>query len=219
MVRRGSGGVGLGVGNAGLHGRSRRKEAGEITGRRRLVESYLEEGAELRLRTASISGDIERAGAAISRAFRKGAKLVVFGNGGSAADAQHIAAEFSGRFRRDRKPLPGLALTTNSSALTAIGNDFGFDEVFARQVRALVRRGDVVLGISTSGDSENVLRGMSAAREAGAVVIGLCGKAGAFPAHADIVLAVPAEVTSLLQEVHIAIGHILCLIVEADLSE
>lgn len=182
-----------------------------------LIESHLREGAELRLRTVSIAGEIEQAAEAIARAFNSGGKLLVFGNGGSAADAQHIAAEFSGRFEANRKPLPGIALTSNSSSVTAIGNDFGFEEVFARQVRAFARPGDVVLGISTSGNSKNVLRGLTAAREIGALAIGLGGKSGAIKSHVDILLAVPAERTPLLQEMHIAVGHILCMLVEAKL--
>ncbi len=181
-----------------------------------LVESYLKEGAELRLGTIDLRDEIVLTADLLSRAFRSGHKLLAFGNGGSAADAQHIAAEFSGRFRKNREPLPALALL-NPSAVTAIGNDIGFDEVFARQVRALAQPDDVVLGISTSGQSRNVLKGLAAAREKGAATLGLCGKGGDMARHCDILLAVPGETTSLLQEVHIAIGHLLALLVEEDL--
>ena len=182
-----------------------------------IIESYLKDGATLRLMTLHLRDEIIQAADAIFKAFQSGGKLLTFGNGGSAADAEHIAAEFSGRFRRDREPLPALALTVNSSALTAIANDFGFDEVFARQVRALAQAGDVVLGISTSGRSLNVLKGLAAAREKRATTIGLCGSKGDMGKHCDILLAVPGEATPLLQEVHIAIGHLLALLVEEDL--
>ena len=182
-----------------------------------IIESYLKEGAALRLLALTLRKEIAQAADLISEAFQSGGKLLTFGNGGSAADAQHIAAEFSGRFRKDRGPLPALALTTNSSAVTAIGNDLGFDEVFARQVRALARPGDVVLGISTSGRSRNVLKALEAARKARATTIGLCGASGDMAKYCDVLLAVPGETTSLLQEVHIAIGHLLALLVEEDL--
>lgn len=179
-----------------------------------IIDSYLREGAQLRIATLSLSPGITRAASLIGESFARGGKLLAFGNGGSAADAQHIAAEFSGRFCKERKPLPALSLSVNPSAVTAIGNDYGFDEIFARQVRALGKPGDVALGISTSGRSPNVLKGLAAAQEIGAKTIVLCGKAGSMAAHCDIVLAVPATTTSLVQEVHIAIGHLLCLLVE-----
>src|SRR6476620_6890018 len=134
---------------------------------------------------------VVRAAAAIVEALEAGGKLLVFGNGGSAADAQHVAAELVGRFERDRRALPAIALTVDSSALTAIGNDYGFDHVFARQVEALGARGDVVLGISTSGGSPNVLAAMRAARERGMVTVGLCGAAGCHLCQAsDIALCI-----------------------------
>ncbi len=182
-----------------------------------IIESYLREGADLQLATIALREEIAEAAATISDAFRNGRKLMIFGNGGSAADAQHIAAEFSGRFRRDRDPLPALALTVNSSAVTAIGNDYGFDDLFARQVRGLAKKGDVVIGISTSGRSRNILEGLAAAREVEAKTIGLCGQKGDMAKYSDNLLAVPGDTTSLLQEVHIAIGHMLCLMVEDDL--
>ena len=183
----------------------------------KIIESYLKDGATLRLMTLRLREEIIQAADAIFKAFQSGGKLLTFGNGGSAADAQHIAAEFIGRFSRDREPLPALALTVNSSAVTAIANDFGFDEVFARQIRALAQAGDVVLGISTSGRSPTVLKGLAAASENRATTIGLCGSKGDMGKHCDILLAVPGETTPLLQEVHIAIGHLLALLVEEDL--
>lgn len=182
-----------------------------------IIESYLEEGAKLRMATVALREEILRASDTIAHAFRSGGKLLTFGNGGSAADAQHIAAEFSGRFRMDRSALPAIALTVNPSALTAIANDYSYEEVFARQVLGLAREGDVVMGISTSGSSKNVLLGLDFARKAGAKTVGLCGLKGEMGRHADILLAVPGETTSLIQEVHIAIGHLLALLVEEDL--
>ncbi len=183
----------------------------------KMVESYLKDGADLRLSTVSLGMDIVRAAESIAETFRNGGKLMTFGNGGSAADAQHIAAEFGGRFRLDRDPLPALALTVNPSALTAIANDYAFGEVFARQILGLARPGDVVLGISTSGASSNVLRGLAAARKAQARTIGLCGRKGRMGQYSDILLAVPSETTSLVQEVHITVGHVLCMLVEKEL--
>ncbi len=181
------------------------------------IEEYLKRGAILRETSTSLTGDIERASDAISKSFRAGGRLYAFGNGGSAADAQHIVAEFTGRFRVDRDPLPAEALTTNSSAVTAIANDYAFEEVFARQVKALARHGDVVIGISTSGGSKNVLKGLEAARKSHAKTIGLCGQKGQMRLYSDILLSVPSDETSLIQEMHISIGHLLCLLVEEEL--
>jgi D-sedoheptulose 7-phosphate isomerase len=184
-----------------------------------IIEAYLKRGASLRETAISLTGDIERAADAISNSFRNGGRLYAFGNGGSAADAQHIVAEFTGRFRVDRDPLPAEALTTNSSTLTAIANDYAFEEIFARQVKALARSGDVVVGISTSGGSKNVLRGLEAAKQSHAKTIGLCGQKGQMKLYCDILLSVPSDETSLIQEMHISIGHLLCLLVEEDLFE
>lgn len=182
-----------------------------------VVKSYLTEGASLRLSSVSLSDRIGKAAELIVETFRNGCKLLTFGNGGSAADAQHIAAEFSGKFQKDREALPALALTANSSSVTAIANDYSFDEIFARQIRGLAKTGDVALAISTSGKSRNVLNGLEAAREMEAHTIGMCGLRGEMARYCDILLAVPGETTSLLQEVHIAIGHLLCLLVERDM--
>lgn len=185
--------------------------------RAEMVESYLREGAVLRISTLVLRDSIIKAADAIADSFRHGGKLMTFGNGGSAADAQHIAAEFSGRFRQERDPLPALALTTNSSAVTSIANDYTFEEVFARQVRGLAKPEDTVLGISTSGASRNVLGGLAAAQRAGARTIGLCGTGGKMGLHSDILLEVPSKTPPLLQETHIAIAHILCFLVEEEL--
>jgi len=158
---------------------------------------------------------ILQAGKLILDSLRQGGKILFFGNGGSAADSQHLAAELVGRFVRERDPLPAMALTTDTSALTAIGNDYGFDQVFSRQIRALGRKGDVAIGISASGRSPNVVRGMEAAKNLGLVCIALTGGDGgplAAVAHASIV--VPSTTTARIQECHIAIGHIWCEMVD-----
>jgi D-sedoheptulose 7-phosphate isomerase len=154
---------------------------------------------------------------AIARAFRAGGRLLLAGNGGSAADAQHIAAEFLSRFALDRHPLPALALTTDSSVLTAIGNDYGFERTFERQVRGLGRPGDVFIAISTSGRSPNVLLALRAAREIGLVTVGFTGSGGDMRALCDHCLAVPAEETALIQQVHIVAAHAICGEVERAL--
>ena len=152
-------------------------------------------------------------------ALREGKKLLFFGNGGSAADAQHIAAELTGRFRKDRSPLPGIALTTDTSAITAIGNDFGFEYLFSRQVEALGRPGDVAIGISTSGNSENVIRALRSARDAGLVAAGLTGGSGGRMRDvARPLVIVPSSVTSRIQEMHILMGHLLCSCIEKGLG-
>ena len=153
---------------------------------------------------------------ALISTVRAGGTLFICGNGGSAADAQHIAGEFVGRFLRDRRALPAIALTTDSSVITAIGNDFGFDRVFERQVEALVGPGDCLLAISTSGTSPNVVRAVEAARRRGARTLALTGpKGGELAQAADICLCVPATPTPRVQEGHITVAHILCDLVEA----
>ena len=155
---------------------------------------------------------------AIAAALRQGGKLLIAGNGGSAADAQHIATEFVVRNLYDRAPLAALALTTDSSALTATGNDFGFDHVFERQVQALGRPGDVLLGISTSGRSPNVVLALQAARAGGLVTLGFAGAAGGPMAEwCDLLLRAPGALTPIIQQVHIIAAHIVCSLVERTL--
>lgn len=150
--------------------------------------------------------------------FQRGGKVLLCGNGGSAADAQHIAAEFVSRFRRERRGLPAIALTTDTSILTAIGNDYGFERVFARQVEALGQPGDTVIGISTSGASPNIIAAMRAAREGGMATVGLTGAAGgSLVHHVDVCLRVPSHNTARIQEVHITVAHAICEIVERTL--
>jgi phosphoheptose isomerase len=183
------------------------------------VTSALREGAGVRARLLAACGrETVAAAQLLVAALRRGGRVLLFGNGGSAADAQHLAAELVGRFERERAALPALALTTDTSALTAIGNDYGFDEVFARQVEALGRPGDVAVGLSTSGSSPNVLRGLEAARARGLATIGLTGRdGGALARLADVVIVAPSDVTAFIQECHIALGHALCGAVEAAL--
>jgi D-sedoheptulose 7-phosphate isomerase len=157
-------------------------------------------------------GDIAQT---IEQSLRAGGKLLIAGNGGSAADAQHLAAEFMGRYVLDRKPLAALALTTDTSALTAIGNDYGFDQVFERQVRGLGRPGDVFLGISTSGRSPNVLRALAAARDLGLVTVGFSGAADTgMRALCRHFLAVGSPETAIVQQIHMVAGHAICALVE-----
>jgi len=179
-----------------------------------LVRRILDEGIELRARLKEQVSDIIKVAEVVTSALQAGKKVILFGNGGSAADAQHIAAELVGRFRVERGALPAIALTTNTSLLTAIANDYDFERVFARQVEAIVHEGDVVVGISTSGNSQNVIAGMVAARRRGAVTVALGGGGGRLREVADHVLAVPSRDTARIQEAHIAIGHILCHLVE-----
>jgi len=162
---------------------------------------------------------VVQAAQAIIAALAQGSKVMLFGNGGSAADAQHIAAEFIGRFHQERRPLPAIALTTDTSILTAVGNDYGFEQIFARQVQALGRTGDVVIAISTSGRSPNVLAGVQAAKDMGLVTIGLTGGDGdKLASLVSIPIAVPSRDTPRIQECHITIGHLLCEAVEAALE-
>lgn len=171
------------------------------------------------LADAEVLRSVREAAKIVSDALGEGHKLLVFGNGGSAADAQHIAAELVGRYLRDRHALPAIALTVNTSALTAIANDFSFDRVFARQVEALGQAGDVALGISTSGNSRSVLLGLKAAKSKGLLTLGLTGgTGGALRQVAERCIAVPSDDTPRIQEVHILIGHILCEIVEREVG-
>lgn len=154
-------------------------------------------------------------GDALAHAFREGRKVLLFGNGGSAADAQHIAAEFVNRYKLERPPLPAIALTTDSSTLTSIGNDYDFRDVFAKQVRALAQPGDVAIGISTSGSSANVVEGLKVARAVGCKTVALLGRSGGEAKNlADIVFVAPHDDTARIQEVHLLLEHLICDYVE-----
>jgi D-sedoheptulose 7-phosphate isomerase len=184
-----------------------------------LFQSEIRHHLDVVAASLSLGDDFARLAEACIKALRQGGKLLLFGNGGSAADAQHIAAELVVRFQAHRRALPAMALTTDSSVLTAIGNDFGFDQIFARQIEALARHGDVVIGISTSGTSENVLLGLRAASARACVAAGLSGRGGGrMVGLADPLVIAPSDVTARAQEVHILIGHVLCLAIERDLA-
>lgn len=186
----------------------------------RLVIEYAEEGAALRSRFfADNAGLVDRVARTMAVALARGGKILLCGNGGSAADAQHLAAEFVNRFELERPPLPALALTTDTSVLTAIGNDYGYEQVFAKQVQALAVAGDVLVGISTSGNSPNILAAMRAAREKGCATVGLAGRNGSIVPLCDFALLVPHERTALIQEIHIAVGHLLCKLTDYYLFE
>ena len=183
------------------------------------IASQLQESAEVKI-TMSQSGlsTIAQMAELLIQVLRNGGKVVLFGNGGSAADAQHIATELAGRYRLDRSPLPALALTTNTSILTAVANDYSFDQVFSRQVEALIAPSDIAVGISTSGQSPNVLRAIEVARSKGATTLGLTGQKGLqLAAAVDLCLTVPSTDTPRIQEAHITVGHILCDLVERAL--
>lgn len=163
-------------------------------------------------------GNIAKAAQAIIDSLKKDGKLILCGNGGSAADAQHIAAEFVGKFKKERKALPAIALTVNTSILTAIGNDYGYDVTFKRQVEALAAKNDVLLGISTSGNSKNVLEAVELANKIGVFTIGLTGAGGGKLAKiASLSIAVPSKDTPRIQESHIVIAHIICELVENEI--
>lgn len=181
------------------------------------VRKSFEASARVKRETLeACGGAIVDAAALAVEALRAGGKLLAFGNGGSAADAQHFAAELAGRFERERPALPALALTANSSDLTAIGNDYGFDRVFARLVQAHGREGDLALAISTSGSSRNVLEAVTEARSRGLRSIGLTGRGGGKLAGAvDVPIVVPSDVTARIQETHITVLHVLCELIDA----
>jgi D-sedoheptulose 7-phosphate isomerase len=191
------------------------------TDRERIVRNAFADTVALHQRVQREGGEaIAAAADALRTALRDGRTVLVCGNGGSAADAQHFAAELVGRFALERRAWPALALTTDTSALTAIGNDHGFDRVFARQVEAHGRPGDVLVGISTSGGSPNVLAAVETARSRGLVTIGLTGRdGGALGRAVDVHLNVPSPSTARTQEVHITLLHVLCELVEQELVD
>jgi phosphoheptose isomerase len=191
-----------------------------ITDQRALFDASLVDSAALHERARQNPQPVLDAAAAIVDAFRRGGTLLLFGNGGSASDAQHVSAEFVGRFQRERAALPAMALTTDTSVLTSVANDYGFDRVFVRQIDALGRPGDVALGISTSGGSSNVLAAIDAARAKGLKTIALTGSdGGAVGRAAAIHINVPAASTARVQEVHRTLLHIICDIVESALAD
>lgn len=184
----------------------------------RVRDAFREGARVLEAFAAESAPEIVAVAGLASERLRRGNKVLTFGNGGSAADAQHLAAELVNRFRVNRPPLAAIALTTDTSALTAIGNDFGFDQVFEKQVRALARPGDVAVGITTSGMSANVLRGLAAARQAGCSCVGLTGaRPGALADACDYVFCVPSRETPRVQECHVAWIHAFCDVLDTIL--
>ena len=183
------------------------------------VKDFLYSSAELKRTVAdTLSGDILEAATRIKSSLDKGGKLILMGNGGSAADCQHIAAELVGRFKKERRAIPAISLTVDTSSLTALGNDYGFDTIFERQIEAHARENDAVVGISTSGNSENVVRALKKANAIGAETIGLVGNnGGKIKEVANLSIVVPSNDTARIQEVHITIGHIICELIEEDL--
>ena len=183
------------------------------------IETQLQESIDTKKALLSTSRDVIRNIAdAIVKAFKNGRRLYLIGNGGSAADAQHIAGELIGRFKMNRRPLPAVALTTDTSVITALANDFGYDTCFARQVEALANPGDVVLAFSTSGNSKGILNAVQIAKDREAITIGFTGKDGGLLKDAvDICLKIPSDNTPRIQECHITVGHIVCSIVEKEL--
>ncbi len=183
-----------------------------------LIAHGLRDGASVRSALAADCESIAAAAEVVVASLKSGGKVLLFGNGGSAADAQHISAELVGRFTVDRAPLAAVALTVDTSAITAIANDYGYDHVFDRQLRALGRPGDVAFAITTSGKSESILRAVRSAREIGMKVVGLTGGAGRdFAKLCDACVVVPTRETARIQELHITVGHLICQIAEAEL--
>ncbi len=184
------------------------------------IAAILNDSARLKQQVAQVLGPpIQQAINMIVAALRQGGKVALCGNGGSAADAQHIAGELVGRFKRERQGLAAIAFTTDTSILTAVGNDYGFDNIFARQVEALLGAGDVLIAISTSGNAPNVIRAAQTAADQGVKTIGLTGAdGGQLAGEVDLCLQVPSDQTPRIQEVHITIGHIICELVEELLT-
>ena len=184
------------------------------------INTTILESSDLIKSSINLTEKIEEAITKIHYCLDNGNKLIIFGNGGSAADAQHIAAEFIGRFQRERESLPAIALTTDSSIITALGNDYSYDIIFSRQCKSLVLKGDIVLGISTSGNSENVLRGLKTSKQKGAITIGLLGgDGGKIEENVDISIVVNSKNTARIQEVHRVIYHIICDMIEEKITK
>lgn len=184
------------------------------------IESHIRASIETKrliLENRQLLGSIKKVTEEVVRVYQNNGKVIIAGNGGSAADSQHIAAEFVSRFNFDRPGLPAIALTTDSSMLTAIGNDYGFEKLFRRQLEAMGNKGDIFIGISTSGNSTNVLEAIEAAKEKGVTTVALCGSTGRLGSLCDYAIEVPSDSTPFIQESHIMIGHIICGLVELEL--
>lgn len=186
---------------------------------KRLIEQFVAESVRVKSEFFQANATlIAETAEKMALSLRAGQKVLLFGNGGSAADAQHIAAEFVGRFIPDRIPLPAISLATDTSALTALGNDYGYNLVFARQVQALGNAGDIAIGISTSGNSPNVLEAIDAAKSKGLMTIGLTGQdGGKMNGRVDVLFRIPSRMTPRIQETHITLGHVLCELIDREL--
>jgi len=183
-----------------------------------IVQKEIDEHIKTANLLYNITDEVFNAAQFCITALKNGGKILLFGNGGSAADAQHIAAELVGRYKTTRAGLPAIALTTDSSILTSIGNDFGYDCIFERQVEALVNKNDVVIGISTSGKSLNIIKGLKMASKVGCKTIGMSGQSGGSMSQiCNINLIVPSQDTPRIQEMHILIGHIICQLIEQEI--
>jgi len=183
------------------------------------IDEIFDSSSNAILNSKPLSKEIEKAILLIAESIKNGNKLVIFGNGGSAADAQHMAAEFVGRFMKERKSFPAISLSTDSSIITAVGNDYGFEKIFSRQIESLIKKGDTVIAISTSGQSLNVLQGLETSKKYGAKIVSLTGKNSAkMKSLSNVLLDVPSLETSRIQEVHRTIIHIICELVENKLS-
>lgn len=187
---------------------------------KQIIQRTILETSETLAELAKNTSEIEKIADALLNAYKNGKKMVLFGNGGSASDAQHLAAELVGSYaNRNRRALPALALTTDTSALTAIGNDYSYEDIFSRQVEAMVNEGDVVIGLSTSGNSKNVLKAIRAAKQKKAITVGFTGEAGgALKSECDLCFCAPSKITAHIQECHITVGHILCGLVESAMA-
>ena len=180
-----------------------------------IILNTLKESVDVKEQFIKSNIDLIQKGAdLLAASIISGHKILIFGNGGSAADAQHIAAEFVNRFQIERPPIAALALTTDTSIITSIGNDYHFDDIFLKQILALGRKDDIAIGISTSGNSKNVNTAVLAAKNIGMFTIGLTGRGGELAEHADLVFAVESDITARIQETHITLGHILCDLVD-----
>jgi len=184
-----------------------------------IIENEFAEHLKVAQKIPNITDQVETAAQLCIDSLKNGGKILIFGNGGSAADAQHIAAELVGRYKVERKGLPAIALTTDTSALTSIGNDYSYNQVFDRQVEALANKGDVVIGISTGGSSGNVINGLQTAKELGCKLIGFSGRnGGEMNTLCNVNLIVPNEDTPRIQEMHIVIGHTICHLIDQAFS-
>ncbi len=185
---------------------------------KQLILDTLQESINVKDRFITNNIDrIQKGADRLAACIASGHKILIFGNGGSAADAQHIAAEFVNRFQIERPPLAAIALTTDTSIITSIANDYHFDDIFSKQIKALGKKDDIAIGISTSGDSKNVINAIHAAKDLGLFTIGLTGSGGTLSKCSDLVFSVPSNITARIQEAHITLGHILCDLVDSIL--